>query len=56
MAKNNESRVLVTLKCSECKNANYRVQKNVKNTTEKLVLNKYCNTCRKTTEHKESNK
>lgn len=49
-----ENRVLVTLKCSECKEANYRLEKNTKNTTDKLVLNKYCPKCRKTTEHKES--
>lgn len=54
MAKKNESRVLVTLKCSECKEANYRESKNTQNTTAKLNLNKYCPKCRKTTEHKES--
>ncbi len=54
MAKKNENRVLVSLKCSECKEINYRVEKNTKNTTEKLNLNKYCPKCRKTTEHKES--
>ena len=54
MAKKTENRVLVTLTCSECKNPNYRVSKNTKNTTDKLVLNKYCPKCRKTTEHKET--
>ncbi len=53
MAKN-ENRVLVSLACSECGNLNYRTPKNTKNTTEKLELNKYCNTCRKTTKHKET--
>lgn len=48
-----ENRVLVTLACSECKNHNYRESKNTKNTPDKLKLNKYCNKCRKTTEHKE---
>ena len=54
MAKKNENRALVTLNCSECKNTNYRVSKNKKNTADRLTLNKYCPTCRKTTEHKES--
>jgi large subunit ribosomal protein L33 len=53
MAKKNENRVLVTLSCSECKNQNYTVSKNKKNTTEKLKLNKYCSKCQKTTEHTE---
>ena len=30
MAKKTENRELVTLTCSECKNANYRVSKNKK--------------------------
>ena len=53
MAKKNENRVLVTLVCEECKNMNYTVSKNNKNTTERLELNKYCPKCRKTTKHKE---
>jgi len=53
MAKKNENRVLVTLACSECKNLNYTVSKNKKNTTDKLKLNKYCSKCQKTTEHTE---
>ena len=53
MAKKNENRVLVTLACNECKNLNYTVSKNKKNTTDKLKLNKYCKACQKTTEHTE---
>ena len=53
MAKKNENRVLVSLVCEECKNANYTVSKNKKNTTERLELNKYCPRCRKNTNHKE---
>ena len=48
MAKKNENRVLVSLMCEECKN--------IKNTPEKLELNKYCKFCRKTTKHKETKK
>lgn len=42
-----------TLVCSVCKHENYRTNKNVKNTTERLKLNKYCPFCRKTTLHEE---
>ena len=51
MAKKGENRVLVTLACSVCGEANYRVSRNTKNTTDKLKLNKYCPKCRKTVEH-----
>ena len=42
-----------TLKCSECGEENYREQRNVKNTTERLEMNKYCTRCKKHTVHKE---
>ena len=53
MAKKNENRQEVSLKCSECKNINYTESKNKKNTTERLELNKFCKFCRKVTAHKE---
>lgn len=52
MAKN-ENRILVQLQCPECKELNYTVSKNKKNTTERLELNKYCSRCKKNTNHKE---
>lgn len=42
-----------TFICSKCKRENYREEKNVKNTTERLELNKYCPHCREHTVHKE---
>ena len=42
------------LTCSECKERNYVVHKNVINTTEKLALEKYCARCRKHTTHNET--
>lgn len=42
-----------TLTCTVCKSQNYRTQKNVKNTTDRLELNKFCPTCGKHTVHKE---
>ena len=53
MAKKGEARDTVTLVCSVCKNTNYCVEKNKRNTPEKLKLSKYCPTCRKHTEHTE---
>ena len=56
MAKKNENRGLVSLRCDECKRVNYTEEKNKKNTPEKLELNKYCKHCRKTTKHVETKK
>ena len=53
MAKKGEARANVTLVCSECKEENYRVSKNKRNTPERLELNKYCSRCQKHTAHKE---
>ena len=52
MAKS-EKRIKVHMKCTECNRKNYSTYKNKQNTTEKLVLNKYCPFDRKHTEHKE---
>lgn len=53
MAKKGENRERIDLQCTECKEINYRTEKNKKNTTERLDMKKYCPKCRKTTEHKE---
>ena len=53
MAKKGEARQRITLKCTECKEQNYRTEKNKRNTADKLELNKFCSKCRKTTLHKE---
>ena len=42
-----------TLVCGVCGQENYRVEKNVKKTVDRLELSKYCPTRRKHTEHKE---
>ncbi|MCM8790085.1 MAG: 50S ribosomal protein L33 [Candidatus Omnitrophica bacterium] len=44
---------LITLECTKCKNRNYSSTKNKKKNPDKLELNKFCNTCRKHTPHKE---
>ncbi|HDI83161.1 50S ribosomal protein L33 [bacterium] len=46
-------REIVTLACTVCKNRNYTTTRNKKTKKERLVLRKYCPTCRKHTEHKE---
>ena len=53
MAKKGEARERITLVCSECKEENYRTEKNKKNTTDRLELKKYCPKCRKSVVAKE---
>lgn len=53
MAKKGEARERITLACTLCKEKNYRTEKNKKNTTDRLELNKFCKKCGKTTLHKE---
>ncbi|HSX41530.1 MAG TPA: 50S ribosomal protein L33 [Candidatus Saccharimonadales bacterium] len=52
MAKKN--RPFIALECVECHNRNYTTTKNPKNTTDRLVLNKFCRHDGKVTEHRES--
>lgn len=40
-------------KCADCNNLNYVSRKNIKNTTDKVELKKYCKHCKKSTVHKE---
>ncbi|NLM40334.1 MAG: 50S ribosomal protein L33 [Firmicutes bacterium] len=47
-------RVGITLECEQCKNRNYRTNKNRKNDPDRLALKKYCKTCRTHTVHKET--
>jgi len=55
MAKKGQ-REIFALKCSVCNRRNYITNKNKTNTPGKLVIKKYCPTCRKHTEHKETSK
>ena len=52
MAKGTRTRI--TLACTECKQRNYDVYKNKKNTPDRIELNKYCPFCKKHTAHKET--
>jgi len=53
MAKKGEARERITLQCTECKEENYRTEKNKKNTTDRLEIKKHCPKCKATTVHKE---
>ena len=53
-AKGKENRIVITLACTECKSRNYVTEKNKKNTTDRLVLNKYCPRCRAHRDHRET--
>jgi len=48
-----ENRIVITLACTECKERNYTTEKNRKNDSGRLTLNKFCPRCRKQTEHRE---
>ncbi len=50
------AREIVVMVCSVCKNQNYVTTRNKINMEGKLVLKKYCNLCKKVTEHKETSK
>lgn len=47
------NRQFKTFTCTECKAYSYRMDKNVKNTPERLELSKYCPKCKKHTTFKE---
>lgn len=47
-------RVGITLECSECKNRNYRTEKNKRNDPDRLELRKYCPACGRHTLHREA--
>jgi large subunit ribosomal protein L33 len=47
-------RVKIILECGSCKRRNYNSTKNKRTTPDKLVLRKYCRSCRQHTEHKET--
>jgi len=53
MAKKGEARERITLRCTECKEENYRTEKNKKNTPDKLSRNKFCSKCGRVTKHDE---
>ncbi len=49
-----ENRLVVTLACGDCKNRNYTTEKNKKNDTARMEVNKYCPHCQHHTLHRET--
>jgi large subunit ribosomal protein L33 len=55
MAKKSKgARVNIQEACTECGRINYTSQKNKKNNTERLEMDKYCPFCKRHTKHKET--
>ncbi len=44
----------VILVCEECLSRNYTTEKNKLNTTERVIIKKFCKKCNKHTVHKET--
>ncbi len=44
--------IKVTLECSVCGKRNYSVKKNKRSVPDHFVLKKYCDSCRRHTEHR----
>ncbi|MBL7166953.1 MAG: 50S ribosomal protein L33 [Dehalococcoidales bacterium] len=53
MARKSEARVIIHLACPECKERTYTTNKNRRNDSQRLELNKYCPQCRVHTLHRE---
>jgi len=51
-----DARQVVTLECEECKNRNYHTEKRLKgqDVIKRIELVKYCSTCKKRINHKET--
>jgi large subunit ribosomal protein L33 len=50
------AREYVFMECPDCRNRNYRTEKQMRGVTTKLELKKYCRFCRVHTLHKEKKK
>ena len=44
----------ITMACQECKNRNYITKKNRRNDPDRMELKKFCQFCRKHTDHRET--
>jgi len=49
-----DKRPIIRLMCEECKQQVYTTRKNPHNTPDRLILKKYCKTCRKHVAFKET--
>ncbi len=53
MAKKSDTREVITLACTECKERTYTTEKNKRNDSQRLELKKYCPRCRTVQLHRE---
>ena len=53
-SKKKDIRPVITLECTECKERNYATTKNVRNTTGRLEISKFCKKDHKHTVHRET--
>jgi len=49
-----ESRIVITMACSECRSRNYVTSKNRQKHPNRMELKKYCPTCHKHVMHREA--
>ena len=54
MAKKGDTRVIINLACTECKERTYTSTKNRKNDSQRMELTKYCPRCLHHTVHRET--
>ena len=54
MAKKGETRIIIHLACTKCKERTYTTTKNKKNDPDRLELAKFCPRCREHTPHRET--
>ncbi|MFW6174698.1 MAG: 50S ribosomal protein L33 [Chloroflexota bacterium] len=54
MPRRGETRTLITLACTECRERNYHSEKNRRNDSARIELNKYCPRCRQHQLHRET--
>jgi len=54
MAKSKGDRIIIHLACTECRERTYTTEKNRRNDTDRLELNKFCPRCRIRRVHRET--
>ena len=53
-SKSSDVRPKITMACVDCKNRNYITKKNRRNNPDRLSMSKFCPTCGRHTEHRET--
>jgi large subunit ribosomal protein L33 len=47
-------RLGITMECTQCRNRNYRTEKNPRNDPDRIEMKKYCKVCRTHTVHRQT--